>query len=172
MSLVILVGVPGAGKTTVGKILAELLGTTFADSDHIIEEKAGKSIPDIFLQDGEPAFRALEADVIADYIAGGEGVLALGGGAVHNESTRELLKKHNVVWLTAGLAQAVDRVGMNKNRPLLLGNVRGQLSELMAKRVPLYQEVSRHTVDTNDISPSQVAEHIRNILDQTQSQGH
>ena len=160
MSLVILVGVPGAGKTTVGKILAKKLGTSFADSDHIIEAQAGKPISDIFLQDGEPAFRALEAQVIADYLAQGEGVLALGGGAVQNEGTRELLKKNNVIWLTAGLSQAVDRVGMNKNRPLLLGNVRGQLADLMAKRVPLYEEVARHTIDTNDSNPEQVADSI------------
>ena len=160
MSLVILVGVPGAGKTTVGKILASKLGTTFADSDHIIEDQAGKPISDIFLQDGEPAFRELEASVIANYVSQEQGVLALGGGAVQNSDTRELLKKHDVVWLTAGLSQAVDRVGMNKNRPLLLGNVRGQLADLMAKRVPLYEEVARHIVDTIDLTPDQVAEQI------------
>lgn len=164
MSLVILVGVPGAGKTTVGKILASKLGTTFADSDHIIEDQAGKPISDIFLQDGEPAFRELEASVIANYVSQEQGVLALGGGAVQNSDTRELLKKHDVVWLTAGLSQAVDRVGMNKNRPLLLGNVRGQLADLMAKRVPLYEEVARHVVDTNESTPDEVAEKIVQII--------
>ena len=164
MSLVILVGVPGAGKTTVGKILASKLRTTFADSDHIIEDQAGKPISDIFLQDGEPAFRELEASVIANYVSQEQGVLALGGGAVQNSDTRELLKKHDVVWLTAGLSQAVDRVGMNKNRPLLLGNVRGQLADLMAKRVPLYEEVARHVVDTNESTPDEVAEKIVQII--------
>lgn len=171
MSLVILVGVPGAGKTTVGKILAQQLGVNFSDSDHIIEERAGKPISDIFTQDGEPAFRSLESQVIAEYVAQGSGVLALGGGAVQDESTRDVIANHDVVWLSAGLSQAVDRVGMNKNRPLLLGNVRGQLADLMAKRIPLYESVAKFTIDTNDLSPNQVADAIVEQIREAQTQG-
>ena len=163
MSLIIIVGVPGAGKTTVGKILAQRLDVPFADSDHIIEARAGKPISDIFTQDGEPAFRALEEQVIAEHLTNGSGVLALGGGAVQSADTRALLKEHNVVWLSAGLAQAVDRVGMNRNRPLLLGNVRGQLADLMTKRVPLYEEVAKFTIDTNDLSATDVADRIAQL---------
>lgn len=171
MTLVILVGVPGAGKTTVGKILAQELGVAFADSDHIIEERAGKPISDIFTQDGEPAFRQLESQVIAEYVHGDSGVLALGGGAVQDQNTRRVLTGHDVVWLSAGLSQAVDRVGMNKNRPLLLGNVRGQLAELMAKRVPLYEEVAKFTVDTNELDPVQVAREIMAQLKSSHQEG-
>lgn len=157
MSVVVLVGVPGAGKTTVGHLLANLMQTTFVDSDQVIEERAGKSVADIFTQDGEAVFRKLEHDVIVDLIASGQGVVALGGGALGDLDTRRQVSEATAVWLVAGLAQAVDRVGMNRNRPLLLGNVRGQLAELMTAREPIYREVADVTVDTSKLTPSEVA---------------
>ena len=157
MSAVVLVGVPGAGKTTVGRLLAELMQTTFVDSDQVIEERTGKTVADIFTQDGEPAFRTLEHEVIVDLISSGQGVIALGGGALADLATRKHVSEATAVWLVAGLAQAVERVGMNRNRPLLLGNVRGQLAELMTAREPIYREVANVTVDTSKLTPTEVA---------------
>ena len=160
MSTIVLVGVPGAGKTTVGKLLANNLGIDFFDSDQVIESRAGKSVSDIFTQDGEPAFRKLEHDVIVELLDSNNVVLALGGGSLGNDETRAKVKDATTVWLVAGLAQAVDRVGMNRNRPLLLGNVRGQLADLMAAREPFYKEVAAIAVDTSKLSPSEVVTEI------------
>jgi shikimate kinase len=169
VTAIVLVGVPGAGKSTVGESLAARLGKKFTDSDQVIEERAGKSVSDIFTQDGEPAFRSLERDVILDLISAGEGVVALGGGALGNDETRAAVKSAQTVWLVTGLAQAVDRVGMNRNRPLLLGNVRGQLAELMNAREPLYREVANITVDTSNLSPTQVVDEIIEALTKVES---
>lgn len=160
MSNIVLVGVPGAGKTTVGKLLAKKLDLEFFDSDLVIESKAGKSVSDIFTQDGEPAFRQLEHDTILELLDTNDAVVALGGGSLGNEETRARVKAETVVWLVAGLAQAVDRVGMNRNRPLLLGNVRGQLADLMSAREPLYKEVATVGVDTSKLNPSEVVTEI------------
>jgi len=160
MSTIVLVGVPGAGKTTVGKLLAKNLGVDFFDSDQVIESRAGKSVSDIFTQDGEPAFRKLEHDVIVELLDSNNVVLALGGGSLGNDETRAKVKDATTVWLVAGLAQAVDRVGMNRNRPLLLGNVRGQLADLMAAREPFYKEVAAIAVDTSKLIPSEVVTEI------------
>lgn len=157
---IVLVGVPGAGKSTVGHLLAEKLNLNFVDTDLVIEQQAGKSISDIFVQDGESVFRELEKQVVADAISNDDCVVSVGGGALMDAGTRELVKKQECVWLQAGLSQAVDRVGMNKNRPLLLGNVRGQLADLMAAREPLYIECAKHVVDTNNMTPVQVVEQI------------
>ena len=160
MSPIVLVGVPGAGKTTVGKLLAKNMGIDFFDSDQVIESRAGKSVSDIFTQDGEPAFRKLEHDVIVELLDSNNVVLALGGGSLGNDETRAKVKDATTVWLVAGLAQAVDRVGMNRNRPLLLGNVRGQLADLMAAREPFYKEVAAIAVDTSKLNPSEVVTEI------------
>jgi shikimate kinase len=160
MSTIVLVGVPGAGKTTVGKLLAKELGLEFFDSDQVIEARSGKSVSDIFTQDGEPAFRQIEHDVIVDLLDSSNTVLALGGGSLGNDDTRAKVKDATTVWLVAGLAQAVDRVGMNRNRPLLLGNVRGQMADLMAAREPLYKEVAKVAVDTSKMIPSEVVAEI------------
>ena len=157
---IVLIGVPGAGKSTVGKLLAEELNLDFVDTDLVIEKQAGKSISDIFVQDGEPVFRALEKQVVADAISNANCVVSVGGGALMDVDTRQIVKGQECVWLQAGLSQAVDRVGMNKNRPLLLGNVRGQLADLMAAREPLYIECAKHVVDTNNMTADQVVQEI------------
>ncbi len=156
MSTIVLVGVPGAGKTTVGKLLARELSREFFDSDQVIEARVGKSVSDIFTQDGEPVFRQLEHDVIAELLEANDVVLALGGGSLGDDDTRARVKNATAIWLVTGLAQAVDRVGMNRNRPLLLGNVRGQLADLMIAREPLYKEVAAIAVDTSKLAPSEV----------------
>jgi len=165
MSAIVLVGVPGAGKTTVGKLLAKELGLEFFDSDQVIEARAGKSVADIFTQDGEPSFRQIEHDVVIELLESSNVVIALGGGSLGNDETRAKVKSANAVWLIAGLAQAVDRVGMNRNRPLLLGNVRGQLADLMSAREPLYKEVATIGVDTSKLIPSEVVAEIVSELE-------
>jgi shikimate kinase len=158
---VVLVGAPGSGKSTVGAILAERLGVTFRDADAVIVERSEKSIAEIFTDDGEAAFRALEEEITAELLAL-PGVLSLGGGAVLSASTRAALRGHRVVWLRVGLTQSLRRVGLDTARPLLLGNVRGQLLKLLKERAPLYAEVATEVVDTDDTTPAEVVETIMN----------
>ena len=155
---IVLVGAPGAGKSTVGALLAERLGTEFIDADAVIEERAGKSIAEIFADDGEAAFRQLEEETTAALLRRPGGVLALGGGAVLSAATRRALQGHRVVWLRVGVPAALHRVGLDSARPLLLGNVRGRLIKLLGERRPLYDEVAGARVDTDDVSPEDVAE--------------
>ena len=155
----VLVGPPGAGKSTVGALLAARLGVPFVDSDTLVEERAGRPISDIFLTDGEPAFRALERDAVAEALAGHDGVLALGGGAVMTESIRDLLEGHPVVFLGVGLAAGVRRVGLSTARPLLAGvNPRATFSALLQERLPVYRAVARHEIATDDLAPEAVAD--------------
>jgi shikimate kinase len=158
---IVLVGAPGSGKSTVGALLAERLGMPFRDADAVIVERAGKSIAEIFTDDGEAAFRAMEEQITAELLAL-PGVLALGGGAVLSAATRAALRGHRVVWLRVGLTQSVKRVGLDTARPLLLGNVRGQLLKLLNERAPLYAEVATDVVDTDDRSPAEAVEMIMN----------
>ncbi len=151
-----LVGAPGAGKTTVGRLVAGQIGVAFRDTDDDVEAVAGKSISDIFLEDGEPAFRALERAAVAAALNAHDGVLALGGGAVTDPRTRVLLGGHLVVFLDVGLADAASRVGLNRDRPLLIANPRAQLKRLLDERRPLYAEVATLTVDTAGRTPDEV----------------
>lgn len=145
----VLVGAPGAGKSTVGRRVARRWGVDFQDSDQLIEQRAGKSVADIFVDDGEPAFREVEREVIASALDGLTGVLALGGGAVVDPATRARLVAAPCLWLRVGVSEAARRVGLNTARPLLLGNVRGTLTTLLDERTPLYAEVATWTVDTD-----------------------
>lgn len=156
----VLVGAPGAGKSTVGKRLATSLGVPFADSDLLIEQEAGISVSDIFVTQGEPAFRELEEAVIRKALAEHEGVLALGGGAIMNANTRDRLKGLPVIWLDVDLGQAAKRVGMNQARPLLLGDIRANMNRLMKERTPIYQEVSTIVVNTNGLKVREVVDEI------------
>jgi shikimate kinase len=153
----VLVGPPGAGKTTVGRLLAERLGVGFRDTDADIEQSQGKAIGDIFVDDGEERFRALERAAVREALESHDGVLCLGGGAVLSSETRELLKGHQVVFLSVGLADGAKRVGLSKARPLLLVNPRATLARMLEERVPLYLEVATQRVDTDGKSPEDVA---------------
>jgi shikimate kinase len=154
---VVLVGPSGAGKTTIGGLLAERLGVAFRDTDEDIVRKAGKPIAEIFVDDGEPAFRALERVAVAAALAEHPGVLALGGGAVLAAETQELLRDHHVVFLSVGLHDAVDRIGLNRDRPLLALNPRAQLRAMLAERQPVYESVAAVTVETDGRTPDEVA---------------
>jgi shikimate kinase len=158
--VVVLVGVPGAGKSTVGRRLAERLGLSFRDTDADIEAAAGRSIPDIFVESGEPEFRRLEEAAVDRALAEHAGVLSLGGGAVLSALTRERLAGRPVVWLRVGLAAASQRAGLSGARPVLLGNVRAQMKALMDARAPLYAQVARITVDTDALSIDESVEAI------------
>lgn len=154
----VIVGPPGAGKTTVGRVLARRLGVEFTDVDALIVERAGKPIADIFLQDGEGAFRAMEHEVVSEALAGTDGVLALGGGSVLAAGTRRKLRDHRVVYLTVGLADGLRRTGMSTARPLLAGvNPRATFRALLDARAPLYREVATVEVETDRRSANQVA---------------
>lgn len=158
---VVLVGPMGAGKTTVGGLLAESWGVGFRDTDQDVETSTGRAISDIFVEDGEPFFRSLERDAVAAALTDHDGVLALGGGAVLDESTRALLTGHRVVYLEVGLADAAQRVGLGVSRPLLLGNVRGRMKQLLDERAPIYQQVATMTVSTDGRAADDIAAEIR-----------
>jgi shikimate kinase len=154
----------GAGKTTVAALLAQRWGTTARDTDQDVEAAEGRSISDIFVDSGEATFRELERAAVAAALAEHDGVLALGGGAVLDPRTRELLAGHDVVFLRVGLADAVQRVGLGSARPLLLGNVRGRVKALLDERTPIYESVAAVVVDTDGRTPEDVAEDVAAAL--------
>jgi shikimate kinase len=162
--LAVIVGAPGAGKSTIGAEVAELLGVPFLDADAIIEERAGKPIPEIFFDEGEDTFRAMEREAIADALASFDGVLALGGGAIMNEETRELLKDPTVVFLSVELTDAVKRVGLGAGRPMLSINPRATLKHLLDQRRPLYASVATHTVATDGRTPEEISAEVVGLL--------
>ena len=153
---VVLVGPPGAGKSTVGALLAEHWGVEFRDTDALIEARQGRSISDIFMDDGEPAFRVLEREAVLAALTHGGGVLALGGGAVLDASVQEALVGHRVVFLDVGIADAARRVGFDGSRPLLAVNPRASWNRLMQVRRPTYEAVSTIRVDTAGQTPAEV----------------
>lgn len=161
MPPIILIGPPGAGKTSVGKVLAKKLSLNFLDSDKVVEEKSGKSISEIFITDGEPAFREMERAAVIDLIENQDGVIALGGGSVMDlEVSKRLLPMANVVFLDVSISNAAPRVGFNRDRPLLLGNPRQQWIALMEKRRSTYEALAKARVSTDNKKPVEVVEEI------------
>ena len=168
----ILIGPPGAGKTTVGALVAALLGLDFVDADEVIEQAVGKPVGDIFVQDGEQAFRALESATTARLIASHPGVLALGGGAILDPGTRDLLAGQRVVYLETGFTSAVRRTGLDAPRPLLLGNPRARMKTLLEERLPVYASLAWITVPTDDREPEDIAGEIAARLAPGTRNGH
>jgi shikimate kinase len=158
---VILIGPPGAGKTTVGAALAAGLGVGFTDTDAVVEAAAGKPVSDIFISDGEPEFRRLEREAVEAALAGGDGVIGLGGGAVMDEQTRARLAGRRVVYLQTGFTELAKRVGLDRPRPLLIGtNPRAQLKSLLEQRLPVYGSLAWLTVSTDGRDPAEIAAEI------------
>lgn len=155
---VVLVGPPGAGKTTVGALLAERWGVELVDTDAVVEQTAGRPVADIFVVDGEPAFRAMEREAVVRALADHGGVLSLGGGAVMQPEVAQALAGHPVVFLDVTIADASRRVGFDASRPLLLVNPRAAWTRLMDARRPTYEAVSVLTVATGGRTPAQVAD--------------
>jgi len=156
----VLIGPPGAGKTTVGELLAGLLATGFTDTDAEVEVVAGKPVGDIFVEDGEPAFRELERAAVARALEAGSGVVAVGGGAVLDPLTQRRLAGRTVVYLETGFAAAAKRVGLAQARPLLIGNPRATLKILLDQRLPVYERLATITVPTDDREPAEIAAEI------------
>jgi len=157
---VVLVGPPGSGKTTVGRALATQLGVELRDTDRAIEVAQGRSISDIFVEDGEPRFRELERAEVAASLASHCGVLSLGGGAVMDPVSAAALAGHLVVFLDVGIADAANRVGFNTSRPLLVVNPRAQWIKMMDVRRPTYERLSTFTVLTGGRTPQDIAAEI------------
>ena len=162
--VVVLVGPPGSGKSTIAALLAERLEARHRDTDSDVEAGAGKPISEIFVDEGEPHFRALERAAIVAALQDDGEVLSLGGGAILDPATRADLAGHTVVFLDVSLGEASKRVGLSVARPLLLGNVRTQLRNLMEARRPLYAEVAKLTVMTDGKTPDQIADEIQGQL--------
>ena len=154
--LVVLVGPMGVGKSTVGQLLAERLGTAYRDTDDDIVAEQGRAIAEIFVDEGEPAFRAIEKAAVARALAEHDGVLALGGGSVLDEDTRALLAGQRVLYLSMDVEEAVKRTGLNAARPLLAVNPRKQWRELMEARRSLYESIASAVVATDGRTPEEV----------------
>ncbi len=160
----VLVGPMGAGKTTVGRRVAEAWGVGFRDTDLDIEATEARPISDIFVDSGEARFRELERVAVVAALTGHDGVLALGGGAVLDERTRAALAGHRVVFLRVGLADAAKRVGLGVSRPLLLGNIRGRIKQLIDERTPVYESVATHVVDTDGLAVDEVVARVTALI--------
>jgi shikimate kinase len=157
----VLVGLPGSGKSTIGRRLAKALGVGLLDTDAAIEQRTGRTIADIFATDGEPEFRRIEEEVIRAALEEHDGVLSLGGGAVTSPGVCAALSGHTVVYLEISAAEGVRRTGGNTVRPLLAGPDRAEkFRELMSKRIPLYRRVATIRVDTNRRNPGAVVRYI------------
>ncbi|MFF9149131.1 shikimate kinase [Streptomyces sp. NPDC055051] len=163
--LVVLVGPMGSGKSTVGALLAARLGAPYRDTDSDIVAAEGREISDIFVEDGEERFRALEKAAVARAVADHRGVLALGGGAILDPDTRALLAGQPVAYLSMDVEEAVRRVGLGAARPLLAVNPRRQWRELMDARRTLYEEVASVVVATDARTPEEVAEAVLDALE-------
>ena len=163
---VILIGPMGSGKTTIGQLLASELEIPFRDTDHVIEERASKSVSDIFLEDGEDEFRILEKKVLRDELLSDDTVLALGGGAPISMDAQSALRAiaSPVIYLDISLATVAPRIGFNRDRPLLLHNPRGQWQTLMEARRPIYESIADSIIDVNEKSESEIVSLVLEVI--------
>lgn len=163
---IVLIGPPGAGKSSIGKALARQLSMDFTDSDNEIEKIAAKKISEIFVDDGEVVFRKMEVEMVSRLLAEYSGVIALGGGAPINPEIQDLLKIADfpIVFIDVSISQAANRIGFNKDRPLLLINPRQQWMSLMSERRPIYEKLATQTVSSDSQKPAEVAQIISEKL--------
>lgn len=162
--LLVLAGPPGAGKSTVGALVAARLGCDVVDTDTLVVRAAGTSIADLFATRGEAAFRALEREAVAGALTGERGVVALGGGAVLDPATQADLAAHRVVFLDVSVEDAASRAGFDRGRPLLAGDPRARWSGLMAERREIYERLATWRVDTDGRDPADVASELLRLL--------
>jgi shikimate kinase len=162
----VLIGPMGAGKTTVGSEIAKVLNCKFADTDALIEADQGKSVAEIFVEDGEPHFRLVEESIVIDALISEDGVLSLGGGAVMNDAVQEALKKSPAkkVFLDISLAAVSPRVGFDSARPLLMVNPRQKWAELMTARRPIYESLADLSIDVSEKNVNEIATEIIGAL--------
>lgn len=161
---VVFIGPPGAGKSTVGALVAQLLGLPLVDTDALVEQVEGRTIPEIFVDSGEAYFRELERAATARALTGDPAVVSLGGGAILHEQTQAALAGHHVVFLDVSLRDASRRSGFDQGRPLLALNPRGQWLALMERRRPLYESLAVVRVDTDGRTPEQIAHEVAALL--------
>ena len=167
MSNAILIGPPGAGKSSVARSLGKLINKPVLDTDLLVEERCGKSISDIFIEDGESFFRGEELKVLLEAIQDENSILALGGGSILSEEAREALisSKRPIVFLDVSISNAAPRVGFNKDRPLLTINPRQQWLGLMETRRPIYESLATITLNTDNRKPVEVAQELAQKLE-------
>ncbi len=161
----VLIGPPGSGKSTIGAQLAEALGVDWRDTDTAIELDQGQSIADIFVVQGEPAFRALERAEVARSLAECDGVVSVGGGAPMDHDTQRALEGHTVVFLDVGIADAARRIGFDASRPLLVVNPRASWIKMMEQRRPTYEALATLRVDTAGREPAEIVAEIASRLE-------
>lgn len=162
----VLIGLPGSGKSTIGRRLARAMGLQMLDTDAMIEEREGRSIAEIFAAEGEPGFRRIEEQVVRDALESHDGILSLGGGAVTTPGVRDALAGHTVVYLEISAAEGIRRTGGSTVRPLLCGPDRAErYRELMNQRVPLYRRTATIRINTNRRNPGAVVRHIAGRLE-------
>ena len=165
---VILIGPMGSGKTTIGSLLAEKLGLSFRDTDHLIEEQEGKTVSQIFLDQGEDAFRAIEKRVLREELLTDGTVLSLGGGAPISMDAQSALRAiaSHIIFLDISLSTVAPRIGFNRDRPLLLNNPRGQWQTLMEARRPIYEAIADTIINVDDKSEEEIVTIVLSSLEE------
>jgi shikimate kinase len=169
--VVVFIGPPGAGKTTIAEAVARQRGLVARDTDTDVERNTGRTVAEIFIDDGEPAFRELEHEAVLRALAEHDGVLSIGGGAVLDPRTRDALRGHTVIFLDVRIADASKRIGLNRDRPLLLGNPRAQWTQMMDRRRPIYTEIATARVVTDGLTADEVTDQVLVVLDKLEQAG-